>query len=66
MSLEKFKSPKARRIPFASTIRQDSGSLSLTEMGDGKRMLYGKMEWVGPKHGGGKARGFSGELSSAM
>lgn len=66
MSLEKCKSPKAGRIPFAWAIRKDSGRLGLTEMGDGERMLFGKMEPVGQKVGGGKARSFYGELSSAV
>lgn len=66
MSLEKCKSPKAGRIPFAWAIRKGSGSLGLTEMEDGERMLYGEMQLVGLKLGHGKARSFYGELSSEV
>ena len=47
-------------------IKTDSGSLVLTEMEDDERMLYGQMEQVRQKLGGGKARSFYGKLRTSV
>lgn len=52
MLLEIHKSTKARRIRLAWSD-QERGNLSLSEKRDGKRVLYGEMEQVGLKFGGG-------------